>query len=269
MSDTDDRASEQLNQTAPHRFKRETTTVRRPYTAPEQIQSPLPIDYQDPEVSASARHQHHHYVLFTVLALLLIAILVIGFGVFQTANRISDIMSKQRDEAAELQSNIRNSNFDEAYNNLVSLSNDADSLRQETQGWVWRFGAALPGIGSDVTTAQTILSSENELFENGIQPIIDEYPQLKQSLQDGTTNYSDLAAVGAQIDGVHAEVENIINEIQATPSAHISFLNTAKDAAIQQYQLLDRYLSSADQIFANGFQNSNLQSLLSATGNSI
>lgn len=164
--------------------------------------------------------------------LLVVAAVVIGFELFREATAVKEEATDTLAQISVLKDELGSGDFQSATTTAAWISEQADSMRENTDGWVWQVCARLPIIKDDVENVRTLTSVFDRLSDNVIDPVV----------QAGASG--DATALATAATNADEQVTQAQAELSALPSSHFPEIGNAVYRAQEALDEVAAYTSS-------------------------
>ncbi|MGN0070921.1 MAG: hypothetical protein ACI361_03665 [Atopobiaceae bacterium] len=246
-----------------------TTAPHAPVTQPmNQAVGYKPISpYVPTQVELPDRRPKRHHPVRNIFILLLICVLVLAGFAAESMMRISKTVGSAEACATQLETAASQGDLAGTRSALSSLTSDMDELSSETNEWIWSVVEKVPYIGTDVTSAKTMVSAMEKVNTEALQPVLAEYD--KATAADATADERLAAAtdLAASLQNAQAIIEEGKSEISSAPASHIDALKDLQTKLESSLSAVDTNLQTLNStVSAATDAASLLESALSAAG---
>lgn len=246
-----------------------TTAPHAPVAAPlNQAVGYKPISpYVPTQVELPDRRPKRHHPVRNILVLLLICVLVlVGFAA-ESMMRISKTVGSAEASATQLETAASAGDLTGARSALSSLTSDMDELSSETNEWIWSVVEKVPYIGTDVTSAKTMVSAMEKVNTEALEPVLAEYDKATAADATADDRLEAAADLAASLQSAQAILDEGRSEIASAPASHIAALNDLKTKLESSLSAVDSNLQTLNStVSAAADAASLLASALSAAG---
>lgn len=148
----------------------------------QEPQTPPDEDYADIEDEARRRKRGLIIRVAVIIAIALVAGLgVCGAMLYGSANNVRTLASNVQDKVPKLKDAFLEGDEELLRSTADSIKGDISSMQQEVSSPVWAMGEALPGVGTDIRNARTIVACAGDLSDNALTPLVDGLAGVKFS----------------------------------------------------------------------------------------
>jgi DNA repair exonuclease SbcCD ATPase subunit len=194
-------------------------------------------------------------------------VLVLAGFAAESMIRISKTVGSAEASATQLETAASAGDLTGARSALSSLASDMDELSSESDEWIWSLVEKVPYIGTDVTSAKTMVSAMEKVNAQALQPVLTEYDKATAAdatAEDRIQAASDLAA---SLESAQTILEEGRSEIASAPSSHIDALRDLQTKLESSLSAVDSNLQTLNSaVSAASDAASLLASALSAAG---
>lgn len=226
MADDAQHVSKHMKEPDPER-----TAVRSPspagpgQTAPHQpLQAAVgykPLTpYVPQQVNMPDRKPRKHHPIRNLFILLLVCILVLAGFAAESLMRISATAGSAEALATELQSEASAGDLSGARTALASLMEDMDTLKAETDEWIWTVLGYIPYIGDDVTAAKTMVSAMDRVSTDALQPVLEQYDSITSSAATVQEKADASSSLATALKSAQTTIEGAQSELSSMPAPH-------------------------------------------------
>lgn len=259
MADDAQHVSKHMKEPEPER-----TAVRSPspagpgQTAPHQpLQAAVgykPLTpYVPQQVNMPDRKPRKHHPIRSLFILLLVCILVLAGSLM----RISATAGSAEALATELQSEASAGDLSGARTALASLMEDMDTLKAETDEWIWTVLGYIPYIGDDVTAAKTMVGAMDRVSTDALQPVLEQYDSITSSAATVQEKADASSSLATALKSAQATIEGAQSDLASMPAPHFpelqdlaSRLESSLGAVDSQVATINAATSSASDAAA-------------------
>ncbi len=214
--------------------------------------------------TSHGRHGHGHggrkrgrtplFVALGVVIALVAVVAVCGVVLFGSVQRVMAEASTLSSTVNELQDAVSNKDADALQSCTDSLRDSVDALQSELDGPLWNLVSFIPGIGSDITGARTLLSVADDLISDALEPVSNTlalYP-FDTLMSGSSINTETLQQYCSLVSQVAPAIETASERISSLDSFHISQLNDIveklEEPLATASELLDAYGPLIEQL---------------------
>lgn len=223
--------------------------------------------YEPRQVNVPDSRRKKHHPIRNIFLLLLVAVLVLAGFAAESMIRISKTVGSAEASATQLETAASAGDLTGARSALSSIASDMDELSSESDEWIWSLVEKVPYIGTDVTSAKTMVSAMEKVNTQALQPVLAEYDKATATdatAEDRIQAASDLAA---SLESAQTILEEGRSEIASAPSSHIDALRDLQTKLESSLSAVDSNLQTLNSaVSAASDAASLLASALSAAG---
>lgn len=223
--------------------------------------------YEPRQVNVPESRRKKHHPIRNIFLLLLVAMLVLAGFAAESMIRISKTVGSAEASATQLETAASAGDLTGARSALSSLTSDMDKLSSESDEWIWSLVEKVPYIGTDVTSAKTMVSAMEKVNTQALQPVLAEYD--KATATDATAEDRIQAAsnLAASLESAQTILEEGRSKIASAPSSHIDALCDLQTKLESSLSAVDSNLQTLNNaVSATSDAASLLASALSAAG---
>ena len=195
--------------------------------APSHTHAPQGASFASAQPGAP-RRRHTGRVVAAVIGILVVLVLVVGgtagFLLYRSAMTVKASASELMSQMDVIKWSIKNGDSDALSQAVDTVVEKTALINTEVEAPVWDLAAAVPVVGEDVKSVQTLGSVASDLVNEALVPVSQSISGLKLSdlMQDGSINVDMIKAFSGALSDAAPVIQDSAHTIAALPKAHIS-----------------------------------------------
>lgn len=193
-------------------------------------------------------------VIGVIVALVLVVGGTVGFMFYRSAMGVRAEASELMAQASTLKESLKSGDAEALASSVQTISEKAAYIDAEVHTPLWGVVSAVPVIGEDVRSLQTLGSVATDLVDNALVPIANSVSgmSLSEIFSDGTVNIDLVTAVSESFTSAAPVIQRSMETISSLPEAHIpqvrEVLERIQEPVAQVDDLVDSVLPLLQQL---------------------
>ena len=182
-----------------------------------------------------APRRHTGRIVAAVVGIVLVAFLVIGgslgFLFYRSAMTVKDSATALMSEASVLKDSLKDGDADTLSESVENVVEKAAFVNAEVHTPIWNVMAAVPVLGEDVRSVQTLGIVASDLVNEALVPVTKSVSGMKLSelMQDGSVNVALIQALSDSVTDAIPVIQTSVDTITSLPKAHIPQIQEVLD----------------------------------------